>query len=109
MSHTKFNIGDEVETIEDAPYYHSSAGSKGFITRINKRRESVDVSFYYLAGADFHRVVSYDNPKSFEVFLRDLKYVVDPLNNISPEVKHYKVLRKIQQLQKKRKDNGYAF
>ena len=107
MTAINWKVGDEVEIILGAPYYHSSAGSRGFITKASKY--FIEVSFYLLTGSDYHRTVDHDNPKMFKIERQHLQYVTEASTPISPDMPHYKVLRKISQLERKRKGQGYAF
>ena len=102
-----FETGDEVEIVS-GEYFYTTIGSKGIIKSINKARKTASVSFYYLSSNTYGRELTREHPREWDITIEDLKLINEP-SNIDRNNPYYKVLRKIEQLQRKRKDKGYAF
>jgi hypothetical protein len=98
---TNFSIGDEVIIVNGTDYSYTTEGSEGIVVEILEG-EHITVAWYKLTGP---YEVSKNKPRTWSVCVRDIALLKANLNNHPC----YKVIRKVNQLQRKRKEKGYAF
>ena len=100
---TSFNIGDEVTIINGTDYSYTAEGSEGIVVEILDSTH-IGVAWYKLTGP-YDRTVTRDEPRTWSVYVSDIALLKANLNSHPC----YKVIRKVNQLQRKRKEKGYAF
>ena len=105
---SQFKVGDEVEIVGNrngyCPYNYTTVGSKGVVTELSEdSTNEVVVAWYFFANPDCDDPIGH----KYTVEVEYLKLIKEFKLSNPADLKYEKIIRKIKQMEAKRKELGY--